>query len=351
MNDLYRKSGVDTTKAASLSDWLGQDSSGQPSSIGGFAGLFKPDLSRYKDPHIVSCTDGIGTKLLLGLEQNKLEGLGQDLVAMCLNDLYVLGARPWFFLDYFATGTLDEKQFKTILTSIKNALKPSNTILLGGETAEMPGLYAKNHFDLAGFVVGCVDRENIRGSHLVQDDDILIGVESNGLHSNGYSLVRKWLQDDNQAKKPHPDALIAQLLEPTLIYDELPNIIDGEDGEHIHALANITGGGISENLPRILKENQCAKVDPTKLQTPKWMSSFILSHCEKIDEVFGVFNLGVGLIAAVSKTHHQKIIERFGQHQLNAFVIGSVQSRVQSKAKSTDLEENQPPLQVIYSDE
>ena len=191
--NLYREAGVNISQGDALVSWLQEDKSENKhslgdvvSGIGGFSALFRPNFSGMKDPLIVSGTDGVGTKVLLGIETDKLEGLGIDLVSMCVNDLYTIGAQPLFFLDYYATGVLDENQFKRILTGIKRGLKQCNTMLLGGETAELPGLYQKGHFDLAGFIVGVVDGEKRIHPGLVTEGDVIISFASSGFHSNGY---------------------------------------------------------------------------------------------------------------------------------------------------------------------
>lgn len=304
--DLYKQSGVDVEKGDRLVDWLlesgkASDKGGGKlgatvSGIGGFAGLFRPNFKGMEDPLLVSGTDGVGTKVLLGLESGHLEGLGQDLVAMCVNDLYTIGARPLFFLDYYATGTLDEAQFKSVLTGIKKACRLCDAALLGGETAELPGLYAKGHFDLAGFVVGVVDGKKALGPARVKTGDVLFSLASNGFHSNGYSLVRKFLAET----KPAPsDTLVAQLMVPTRIYAEVPDLVDKLGPDRFHALANITGGGISGNLPRVLPENTVAVVEAAKIPTPAWMRDFIAAHGTTPQALEGVFNLGVGMVAVV----------------------------------------------------
>ena len=209
-NNPYHESGVDTHKAAKLVDWMKSDLPRESQGafgktlggLGGFAACFQPDFSSLEEPVIVSCTDGIGTKLLLGLQSNHLKGLGQDLVGMCLNDLYTIGATPLFFLDYFATGVLQQDQFKQVMSGLKDALKQTACPLVGGETAELPGLYEKGHFDMAGFVVGVCDKANLRNLTLVKENDVLIALPSSGFHSNGYSLIRKWVKENDELNQP-----------------------------------------------------------------------------------------------------------------------------------------------------
>jgi phosphoribosylformylglycinamidine cyclo-ligase len=301
--DLYKESGVDVEKGDELVDWLqGSGSIGTRggevvSGIGGFAALFRPDFKGMEDPLLVTGTDGVGTKVLLAIEENDLEGLGFDLVAMCVNDLYTVGGRPLFFLDYYATGVLDSNQFKAVLAGIRKALKQCDTALLGGETAELPGLYEKGHFDLG---------------------DVLIALESSGFHSNGYSLLRKWLK----TKKASP-ARIKQILEPTRIYWELPDILKALPGS-VHALANITGGGISGNLPRVLPANVVAEIDPKLIPTPKWMQEIFADYDASFASVEGVFNMGAGMIAAVKASDADAFIKACAASKLGAAKIGSI---------------------------
>jgi phosphoribosylformylglycinamidine cyclo-ligase len=301
---LYREAGVDVDKGDRLVDWL-QATDLEPKStrygasvsgIGGFAALFRPDFRGMKDPLLISSTDGVGTKVLLGIESGLLGGLGLDLVAMCVNDLYTVGGRPLFFLDYFSTGALDEAQFKEVLTGIKRGCAQSGALLLGGETAEMPGLYGKGHFDLAGFVVGVVDGEARLGPERVTPGDRLYALPSTGFHSNGYSLVRRWV-----AASPPPRAVVEKLMTPTRIYHEIPALVERLGVKRFKALANITGGGISGNLPRVLPDGTVARLDARRLSLPAWMREFIESHGGSVMAQEGVFNLGCGMIAVVDR--------------------------------------------------
>ncbi len=323
--NFYKESGVDVEKGDALVDWLQQEGAekspfGQVvSGIGGFAALFRPNFAHMEDPLLVTGTDGVGTKVLLGLEHDQLEGLGIDLVSMCVNDLYTVGGRPLFFLDYYATGVLDEKQFKAVLSGIKKGLKQSQTLLLGGETAELPGLYAKGHFDLAGFVVGVVDGKKTLQPSMVNVGDTLIALESSGFHSNGYSLVRKWL-----AEKPESAATLQKILEPTRIYSEVPDLLQRLGWGKVHALANITGGGISGNLPRVLPEGVIAQIDPKLVPTPDWMRAFYERHGASFHDVEGVFNLGAGMIAAVDAQAESEFLQVSRELGLKVNVIGKV---------------------------
>jgi phosphoribosylformylglycinamidine cyclo-ligase len=327
--NLYKDAGVDTAKGDSLVDWL---QAKKPSfthprglgrvveGIGGFAGLFSMDLSRFKNPTLVASTDGVGTKLLLGLSEKICDGLGQDLVAMCVNDLYTVGATPLFFLDYYATGALDEHQFRQVLSAIKSSCEVCGMALLGGETAEMPGLYEKGHFDLAGFVVGIVDDSRRLGPTNVKHGDALISLASSGFHSNGYSLIRKWLKE-----KPRPD-LREKLMAPTKLYFEIPELLIRHQ-EAFHALANITGGGISGNLPRVIPDHLHAVIEKNKLPTPEWMREFIQFNGSEIMDVEDVFNLGVGMVAVVDGSKSAEFLSSARELNLEAAVIGHLKTK------------------------
>lgn len=335
--DLYAKAGVDVVKGDALVDWLlAKRKTSKPgllkspfgnvvSGIGGFAALFQTNFKSMRSPLLIASTDGIGTKLLLGIEHAMLSGLGFDLVAMCVNDLYTVGGRPLFFLDYFATGKIDQKQFKTILASVQEACEFCSTPLLGGETAEMPGLYGHGHFDMAGFVVGVVDGEKLLGPKRVKSGDALYALPSSGFHSNGFSLIRNWLEAGNGRKKDlRTRGLVSKLMIPTRIYREIPELVDDLGTDVLHAAANITGGGISGNLPRVIPPGMVCEIDPTSLPTPAFMKEFISSHTKGWTEVEHVFNFGAGMILAVQQNGRgafERAAKRMG---LGACEVGRV---------------------------
>lgn len=332
--DLYKEAGVDVEKGDRLVDWLqSSQSSGDAqkvmrygetvSGIGGFAALFRPNFKGMEDPLLISGTDGVGTKVLLGIESGNVKGLGQDLVAMCVNDLYTIGGRPLFFLDYYATGALDEGQFKDVLTGIKGACAQSGCLLLGGETAEMPGLYEKGHFDLAGFVVGVVDGKTMLGPNHVRPGDRLYAFPASGFHSNGYSLVRKWVGNVKTADK----TLIDRLLLPTRIYHEVPALVDELGINVFHALANITGGGISGNLPRVIPGTVDCHVTASALPTLPWMRDFIESKNTTVLAQEAVFNIGAGMIAAVAKDGASRFESAAKAAGIDVKEIGDVKER------------------------
>jgi phosphoribosylformylglycinamidine cyclo-ligase len=255
---------------------------------------------------------------------------------MCVNDLYTVGAVPLFFLDYYATGALNQEQFKEILSSIKASCNTCGMALLGGETAEMPGLYAKNHFDLAGFVVGVVDEARRLGPERVRVGDRLIAFTSSGFHSNGYSLIRQWLKTSS-LKQEHTDEhtndhtddrrekLYDALMTPTKLYHEIPDLL-AKWPYSLRALAHITGGGISGNLPRALPHDTVAEIYPQQIPTPDWMAAFIANHKAAITDVEPVFNLGCGMIAIVAQDDAASFMVSAAEMGLSPRDIGQVAS-------------------------
>ena len=322
---LYQNSGVDVEKGEKLVKWLeqGDEKPESKKDLNDFSASYEPDFSSYKKPLLISSTDGIGTKLLLALEENKLENLGFDLVGMCVNDLYTSGAKPLFFLDYYATSNLDEDQFKRVLSSLNEALSMISCPLLGGETAELPGLYQKGHFDLAGFVVGSVDKENRMSPSATKEGDLLYSFASNGFHSNGYSLLRKFLQQKPELKTKE---LSDNLLRPTKVYHEIHTLFEKLGKEVCHSACHVTGGGISGNLVRILPEGLSAKIQFESLQTPQWMKDFLLNFTEDLMEFESVFNMGSGMILAVNKDKKELFEKTCESLNLSPPLIGQVSS-------------------------
>lgn len=326
---LYKEAGVQVKKADQLVEWLKDPKIETPNhstnllaGIGGFAACFKPDFSQYIDPVLVSTTDGVGTKLLLAIENNELSGLGFDLVAMCVNDLYTTGAKPLFFLDYYACGLLDELQFKSVLASIKRATQLCGATLIGGETAELPGLYSKKHFDLAGFMVGLVDRPNILGPHKVAEESVLFALPSSGFHSNGYSLLRKWVAQGNLSKE-----LLNNLLLPTTIYHQLPQIFENMNFKGLQAVAHITGGGIAHNLSRVIPDHLKGVIDWNSIQTPEWMKEIFRIQNVNSKDLADVFNLGIGMICIIEKHCAETFIKQCQKNALSCYKIGNILPR------------------------
>ena len=283
--------------------------------IGGFGSLF--DISNYKikDPVIVSCTDGVGTKIDLANKFKKFDTIGIDLVAMCVNDLIVQGAKPLFFLDYIAVGKLDLKKTKKILKGIFKGCELSDCKLIGGETAEMPGVYSKDKFDLAGFSVGIVSKKKILNKNKVKAGDLVLAIPSNGIHSNGFSLIRSVIKNKKISRN-----LKTELLKPTKIYSK--EILKLVDKNLINAAAHITGGGLVENLMRSLPEYLSLNVDLSKikiLKIFKWIKSRNISDKEMIR----TFNCGVGFCIIVSKKNVSKV-KKFFSKNFKPYEIGFI---------------------------
>ncbi|MSN97144.1 phosphoribosylformylglycinamidine cyclo-ligase [Campylobacter sp. FMV-PI01] len=287
--------------------------------IGSFSGAFRLP-SGYKNPAILGATDGVGTKLKLAIESKKFDTIGIDLVAMCVNDLICNFAKPLFFLDYYANAKLNVDEASLVVKGIAQGCKIANCALIGGETAEMPGIYAKDDFDLAGFSVGIAEIEEIDRTKFVNEGDVLLALPSSGLHSNGYSLARKIFFDISKMDlKDKFDGLnlIDILLTPTRIYvDEFLKFKD-----KIHALAHITGGGITENLPRVLPQNLQAIIKKDKIKTQE-IFKFMSKYVEE-DEMFKTFNMGVGMVIIVGKNDADFIIKNSDAYEIGSVVAGS----------------------------
>ncbi len=276
---------------------------GADAELGGFGGFFDPRAAGYSDPLLVAANDGVGTKLRLAIEHDRHDGVGIDLVAMCVNDLIVQGAEPLFFLDYFATGKLDSAVAQRVIAGIAEGCKQAGCALIGGETAEMPGMYAPGDYDLAGFCVGAVERGEQLTGDKVSPGHVLLGLASAGIHSNGYSLVRRMAEDlgwrMNRPALFDPERLLIDaLIEPTRIYVKslLPSIRAGR----IDALAHITGGGLLENIPRVLPEGAHAVIDADTWEQPRLMAFLQGQGNIEPAEMARTFNCGVGMVLAVA---------------------------------------------------
>ena len=286
---------------------------GANAELGGFGGFFDLKAAGYDDPLLVAANDGVGTKLKLAIETGRHDGVGIDLVAMCANDLVVQGAEPLFFLDYYATGKLDNDVAAAVVASIAEGCRQAGCALIGGETAEMPGMYSEGDYDLAGFCVGAVDRAKVLTGSRVAAGDIILGLGSSGVHSNGFSLVRRLIAD-NGWKLDRP-ALFDQhrllgdiLLEPTKIYVKslLPLVREGKIG----ALAHITGGGLLENVPRILPDGAHAVIDADSWQLPRLFAFLQAGGAIEPGELARTFNCGIGMVAIVDEAEAGEVAER-----------------------------------------
>ena len=326
----YKKSGVDISLANKLVNHISKISkkddqktkgASKKDIIGGFGSLFDISNLKIKDPVIVSCTDGVGTKIELANKFKKFDTIGIDLVAMCVNDLIVQGAKPLFFLDYIAVGKLNLIKTKKILKGIFKGCKISNCKLIGGETAEMPGVYSKDKFDLAGFSVGIVSKRKILDKSNVKKGDIVLAIPSNGIHSNGYSLVRSILR-----KNRLPNNLQKEILKPTKIYTK--EILKLVDKNLINSAAHITGGGLIENLLRSIPKSLTLNIDLSKIKITKifkWLKSKNISN----HEMMQTFNCGIGFCIIVSKRNVQKINKNFPK-KFKPYEIGYI-SKSESK--------------------
>lgn len=294
--------------------------------IGGFGGLFA--LKKYKDPILVSGTDGVGTKLKVAFLMNKHDTVGIDLVAMCVNDIIVQGAEPLFFLDYFATGKLKPTEHSDIVKGIANGCKQAGCALIGGETAEMPSFYAEDEYDLAGFAVGVVEKKKIIDGSKIKPGDILVGLASSGLHSNGFSLVRKVLLDragygmSDTLTELGPTTLGEVLLTPTRIYARTVMTLLKEFD--IHGMAHITGGGITENTPRMLPKGTQAIIRKGSWSIPPIFRLIKKKAQVDDDEMYRDFNMGIGLILAVPKNQADSVVKKAIKLGEQASIIGEI---------------------------
>jgi len=330
----YKDAGVDVQATDALVNDISSLSKltkrkGSVDSIGGFGGIFDLKQCGYKDPLLVSGTDGIGTKILLGIEINKLDGLGYDLVGMCLNDILCHGADPLFFLDYYASSKVDKTSFLQIIKSITEACKQNECSLIGGETAEMPGLYKENDFDFAGFCVGAVERDNLLPKHsLMKKGDLLFGINSSGFHSNGYSLIRKVIKDHNIQLEKKPDfetnhnSIGDALMAPTTLY--YPILKDLIKNKMITGISHITGGGVIGNVPRMLPNNLNATIHKGNIN-PNGIFGWLQNIGNISDtEMLKTFNCGLGIVLSVQKNNYKYFINTIADKNLPIFEIGHI---------------------------
>ena len=295
--------------------------------LGGFGGLFALTAGKYKEPVLVSGTDGVGTKLRLAFMMGKHDTVGQDAVAMCVNDILVQGAEPLFFLDYLAVGKLDPEQVADVVKGVANACKESGCALIGGETAEMSGFYPDGEYDIAGFAVGVVEKSKLITSEKVQEGDVVLGLPSSGVHSNGYSLVRKICFDRKGFKGDEyieelGRTIGEELLTPTRLYPKscLP-LIENFD---IHGMVHITGGGFYENIPRALPEDMAVEIDSSAWKMPAIFK--LLQQWGNVDwkEMYRTFNMGIGMIIIASADEAEKIKAHLANAKEKVYEIGRV---------------------------
>lgn len=334
MTNAYQKAGVDVTAgyevAKRIQRKLGQDQA----NIGRFGGQFALALADYEAPVLVSSTDGVGTKLMVAFAANQHHTVGIDCVAMCVNDIVAQGAQPLYFLDYLATGQTDPDKIEQIVQGVIAGCQQSQMQLVGGETAEMPGMYATKHYDLAGFAVGIGDQAALLTADKVQADDVLIGLASSGLHSNGFSLVRQIFFEQQQltvaSQLPEfPDQTLGEvLLTPTQIYVKAMQPLLQQ--RLIHGAAHITGGGFIENVPRMLPTTLAARIE---LGSWPMLPIFeALAQYGQLDqwEMYNIFNMGIGMVLAVAPENVTTVLQQLNQTKSQAFVIGQITKRQQS---------------------
>ena len=294
--------------------------------LGGFGALFELPLERYREPVLVSGTDGVGTKLKLALELNRHDTIGIDLVAMCANDIVVAGAEPLFFLDYYATGKLDLEVATDVVRGIAAGCELAGAALTGGETAEMPGMYAEGDYDLAGFCVGIAEKSRLIQPERVEIGDVLIGLASSGPHSNGYSLVRKIVEvSDADLEQPLGDTTLGEaLLAPTRIY--VKPLLELMQTIEIHALAHITGGGLPENLPRVLPEGCRAVIDSESWELPAVFAWLREQGNLAASEMLRTFNSGVGMVVCVAEEDAQRTLDLLNSQGESAWRLGAIEA-------------------------
>lgn len=327
----YRDAGVDIEKANYLVQEIKHIAarthrSGVLSDIGGFGALFEIPIDRYQRPVLVSGTDGVGTKLKLAIAMNHHDTIGIDLVAMCVNDVITSGAEPLFFLDYYAMGKLNLEQSRAILQGIGKGCEMASIALMGGETAEMPSIYSNNEYDLAGFCVGIVEKNQIITGNKVKPGDMLIGIASSGFHSNGYSLIRHIIAQ-NQLPL---DSLFENttfgdiLLTPTRIY--VKSILTLIKAVEVHALVHITGGGMIENIPRVLPNYTKAVINASKWQWPPIFYWLQKKGQVTLEEMYRTFNLGIGMVVIVKEATVDNALAKLKQTGEQAWVIGCIEA-------------------------
>ncbi|MFZ3577833.1 phosphoribosylformylglycinamidine cyclo-ligase [Virgibacillus sp. DJP39] len=332
MSDAYREAGVDVEKGYQAVDLMKKHIAKTNrkevlGGVGGFAGLFDLSGFSYKEPVLVSGTDGVGTKLKLAFQLNKHDTIGKDLVAMCVNDIVAQGAQPLFFLDYIACGKNEPEMIEQIVAGVANGCVDAGAALIGGETAEMPGMYQDDEYDVAGFAVGIAEKSKLITGEHIKSGDVVIGLPSSGIHSNGYSLVRKVVADLDlkNSYAGLSKSLGETLLEPTKIYakpiNKLTQSID------IKGISHITGGGFYENIPRMLPAGLGVEIDKSNWNVPE-VFTFLQKQGNISDQdMFGIFNMGIGMAVVVDQEKADFAIDILQDNGESAVVIGTVSER------------------------
>ena len=330
-SESYKAAGVDVTagyKGVQLMKKVVQSTytNAVISDIGGFGGLYAPQIKGMEEPILVSGTDGVGTKLKLAFLMDKHDTIGEDCVAMCANDVICTGASPMFFLDYMALGKNIPEKVATIVTGVAEGCKKANCSLVGGETAEMPGFYPEDEYDLAGFCVGVVDKKNIIDSKTIDVGDKVIGLASSGVHSNGFSLVRKVFDVNEENLKEYVEELgktVGEaLLEPTRIY--VKPILKLIEEVKVKGISHITGGGFYENLPRMLREGVSLKIDKNSYEVPALFKLIASRGNIPERDMYNTFNMGIGMAVIVPENEVEKALNILKEAGEEAYLIGSV---------------------------
>ena len=331
-NDPYKKAGVDIKAGNDLVDKIRKDVASTfdknvLGGIGSFSGFYSLPKG-FKNPVLVACTDGVGTKVALAQKNSSLGTIGQDLVAMCVNDMVTSGAHPLFFLDYFASSKLNVTETATVIKSIAKACKKTNCSLIGGETAEMPNHYIGKNFDLAGFSVGIVEKKLIIDSSKVRKNNIIIGIESSGAHSNGYSLINKLIKE-SKLSKSEKMKLIKLALKPTHLYTNV--ILDLIKKVKVKSIANITGGGLTENIPRSIPNTLSSEIYLSNWKMPVLFSTLQELGKIQIRDMLRIFNCGIGMTLVIEPKDFDTTMKVISKHKFKGFMIGKVVNKSSSE--------------------
>lgn len=332
MSNRYKEAGVDVEKGYEAVERMKKhiDKTTRPEVLGGvgaFAGLFELTSLKFKEPVLVSGTDGVGTKLKLAFQLNKHNTIGIDLVAMCVNDIVAQGAQPLFFLDYIGCSENDPDVMEDIVAGISEGCVEAGAALIGGETAEMPGMYARDEYDLAGFSVGIAEKSELITGEAIEEGDVVIGLASSGVHSNGYSLVRQLVDDLDLTQKygKMDDSLGEVLLTPTKIYAK--SVAEVMTDYQIKGITHVTGGGFYENFPRTLPSGLGVELDQRQWRVPQIFSFLQEKGDISWEDMYGIFNMGIGMAVVVREEDAEQVVEIFNQQGEQASIIGEVTNR------------------------
>ena len=330
-NDPYKKAGVDIKAGNDLVDKIKKDiastfNKNVLGEIGSFSGFYSLPKG-FKNPVLVACTDGVGTKVALAQKNSSLGTIGQDLVAMCVNDMVTSGAHPLFFLDYFASSKLDVIETASVIKGIAKACKKANCSLIGGETAEMPNHYKGKNFDLAGFSVGVVEKKLIIDSLKVRKNNIIIGIESSGAHSNGYSLINKLIKESKLSKSEN-EKLIKLALKPTHLYTNV--ILDLVKKVKVKSIANITGGGLTENIPRSIPNTLSSEIYLNQWKMPQFFATLQKLGKIQMSDMLRIFNCGIGMTVIIEPKELDSTMKVLSKHKFKGYKIGKVVNKSSS---------------------